>query len=128
MAALYHRLQTGRGQLIDVSLLATGVTFMTPLLAERQATGIRREQLGNTAYYAAPSDAYRTRDGWILVPTVGNDMFRRWARLVGRADLIDDPRCKDDITRAGHAGLINEVMRDWCAARTRCSSVSSVIG
>jgi crotonobetainyl-CoA:carnitine CoA-transferase CaiB-like acyl-CoA transferase len=119
MAALYHRLQTGRGQLIDVSLLATGVTFMTPLLAERQATGIRREQSGNTGYYTAPSDAYRTRDGWILVPTIGDEMFRRWARLVGRADLIADPRCKDDITRAGHASLINEVMRDWCAARTR---------
>src|SRR5947208_1785614 len=105
MAALYHRLQTGRGQLIDVSLLATGVTFMTPLLAERQATGIRREQLGNTAYYAAPSDAYRTRDGWILVPTIGAEMFRRWARLVGRPDLIADPRCKDDITRPAHADL-----------------------
>jgi Predicted acyl-CoA transferases/carnitine dehydratase len=128
MAALYHRLQTGRGQLIDVSLLATGVTFMTPLLAERQATGIRREQLGNTAYYAAPSDAYRTRDGWILVPTVGNDMFRRWARLVGRTDLIDDPRCKDDITRGNHAGLINDVMRDWCAARTRDEALGELEG
>src|SRR5205814_6805190 len=53
------------------------------------------------------------------VPTIGAEMFRRWARLVGRPDLIADPRCKDDITRAGHASLINEVMRDWCAARTR---------
>lgn len=119
MAALYHRLQTGRGQVIDVSLLATGVTFMTPLLAERRATGIRREQMGNTGYYTAPSDAYRTRDGWILVPTIGDDMFRRWARLVGRTDLINDPRCRDDITRGNNAQLINEVMRDWCAARTR---------
>ena len=32
---------------------------------------------------------------------------------------IDDPRCKDDITRAGHASLINEAIKDWCAARTR---------
>jgi crotonobetainyl-CoA:carnitine CoA-transferase CaiB-like acyl-CoA transferase len=119
MAALYHRLQTGRGQVIDVSLLATGVTFMTPLLAERQAIGIRREQLGNTGYYAAPADAYRTRDGWILVPTIGDEMFRRWARLVGRTDLINDPRCKDDITRGNHAQLINDVMKDWCARRTR---------
>src|SRR5205085_4781843 len=119
MAALYHRLQTGRGQVIDVSLLATGVTFMTPLLAERRTMQIRREQAGNTGYYTAPSDAYRTRDGWNLVPTIGDDMFRRWARVVGLADLIDDPRCKDDITRAGNADLINDVMKDWCAARTR---------
>ena len=119
MAALYARSQSGKGQLIDVSLLATGVTFMTPLLAERKATKIKREQMGNTGYYAAPSDAYPTRDGWILVPTIGNEMFRRWARLVGRADLIDDPRCQDDITRGNHASLINDAMKDWCAARTR---------
>jgi crotonobetainyl-CoA:carnitine CoA-transferase CaiB-like acyl-CoA transferase len=100
MTALYHRQKTGQGQLIDVSLLATGVTFMTPLLAELKTTGIRREQLGNTGYYAAPSDAYRTSDGWIIVPTIGGPMFRRWARLIGREDLIDDPRLKDDIREA----------------------------
>jgi crotonobetainyl-CoA:carnitine CoA-transferase CaiB-like acyl-CoA transferase len=126
MAALYHRAQTGRGQVIEVSLLATGVTFMTPLLAERQALGIRREQAGNTGYFTAPSDAYRTRDGWILVPTIGDDMFRRWTRLVGREDLIDDPRCKDDITRGNHAEVINEVMREWCAPRTRDEAINAL--
>ena len=126
MAALYHRLQTGRGQVVEGSLLTTGVTFMTPLLAERRATGIRREQAGNTGYYTAPSDAYRTRDGWVLVPTIGDGMFRRWARLVGREELINDPRCKDDITRGDNASLINEAMRDWCAARTRDEAIDAL--
>jgi crotonobetainyl-CoA:carnitine CoA-transferase CaiB-like acyl-CoA transferase len=126
MAALYHRERTGRGQVVEVSLLATGVTFMTPLLAERRATGICREQAGNTGYYTAPSDAYRTRDGWILVPTIGDDMFRRWARLVGREELINDPRCKDDITRGNNASLITEAMRDWCAARTRDEAINAL--
>jgi crotonobetainyl-CoA:carnitine CoA-transferase CaiB-like acyl-CoA transferase len=119
MAALYHRAQTGRGQLVDVSLLATSVMFMTPLLMERSMTGIRRRGQGNTGFFTAPSDAYATRDGWILVPTIGDQMFRRWARLMGREDLIDDPRCKDDITRGNNAALINDVMSKWCAARTR---------
>ena len=119
MAALYHRQKTGRGQLIDVSLLATGVTFMMPLLAERRARGIKREQLGNTGYYAAPSDVYSTRDGWIIVPTIGGPMFRRWARVVGREDLIGDPRFKDDISRGDNAAAINKVMSEWCAVRSR---------
>ena len=119
MAALLHRTQTGEGQVIDVSLLATSVTFMTPFLMERELRGIMRGRQGNTAYYAAPSDAFRTRDGWINVPTIGDSMFRRWARLVGREDMIDDARFKDDITRAAHAELIGEVMSAWCATRTR---------
>jgi crotonobetainyl-CoA:carnitine CoA-transferase CaiB-like acyl-CoA transferase len=119
MLALYERQRTGRGQLIDVSLLATGVTFMMPLLAERAVTGALREQQGNTSYYTAPSDIYRVRDGWIVVPTIGERMFRRWARLVGREDLIDDPRFRDDLMRADNHHVINQAMSAWCADLTR---------
>jgi crotonobetainyl-CoA:carnitine CoA-transferase CaiB-like acyl-CoA transferase len=126
MMALYHRQKTGQGQLIDVSLLATGVTFMTPLLAELKTMGIRREQLGNTGYYAAPSDAYRTSDGWIVVPTIGVPMFGRWARLIGREDLIDDPRFKDDISRGNNAEVINAAMSEWCAGRTREQAIAEL--
>jgi len=126
MTALYERRETGKGRLIDVSLLATGVTFMTPLLAERATTGIRREQKGNTSFYTAPGDVYRTRDGWVIVPTIGDQMFRRWARLLGREDLIDDPRCSDDLTRANNAGLINEAMSDWCSTSSRDDVITAL--
>ncbi|HXU36975.1 MAG TPA: CoA transferase [Blastocatellia bacterium] len=126
MAALYHRQSTGRGQLVDVSLLATGVTFMTPLLAERKTMGIQRKQLGNTGYYAAPSDVYQTSDGWIIVPTIGNQMFRRWARAIGREELIDDPRLGDDISRGNNAHVINEAMSAWCAERTREQAIAEL--
>ena len=127
MAALYHRQATGRGQLIDVSLIATGVTFMTPLLAELKTMGIRREQLGNTGYYAAPSDAYQTGDGgWIIVPTIGGPMFRRWAKTIGREDLIDDARLSDDLSRGNNSTIINEAMSRWCAERTREQAISEL--
>src|ERR1051325_7420741 len=63
MVALYHRAQTGQGQIVDGSLLATGITFTQGLLAERAVLGIERRQLGNTSFYTAPSDAYPTKDG-----------------------------------------------------------------
>jgi crotonobetainyl-CoA:carnitine CoA-transferase CaiB-like acyl-CoA transferase len=126
MAALYHREQTGQGQLIDVSLLATSAMFMTPLVMERAMRGIRLQRIGNTAYFTAPSDAYQTRDGWVLVPTIGDPMFARWARLMGREDLIADPRFHDDISRGDHADLINDVMIAWCAARTRDEAIAEL--
>jgi crotonobetainyl-CoA:carnitine CoA-transferase CaiB-like acyl-CoA transferase len=118
MVALYQRQQTGRGQLIDVSLLATSVAFMQPYLAERAATLVRRGQLGNASFWGAPNDTYRTSDGWIMVPTIGDWMFVRWARLMGRDDFIADPRFSDDSRRADHYQAINEVMSGWCAARS----------
>jgi crotonobetainyl-CoA:carnitine CoA-transferase CaiB-like acyl-CoA transferase len=126
IAALMHRRETGEGQLIDVSLLATSITFMMPLLAERAMTDIKRERQGNASYYTAPSDSYRTSDGWILVPTIGEAMFRRWARLVEREDLLDDPRLQDDISRGNNYQVINEVMAAWCAGRTRDEAVAAL--
>jgi crotonobetainyl-CoA:carnitine CoA-transferase CaiB-like acyl-CoA transferase len=126
MAALYHRAQTGQGQLIDVSLISTSVMFMTPLLSERTGKDVRRARQGNAGYWSAPNDAYETRDGWIVVPTIGDSMFRRWARLVGREDLIDDARFADDIARGDHYLLINDVMAQWCATRTRAEALDQL--
>jgi crotonobetainyl-CoA:carnitine CoA-transferase CaiB-like acyl-CoA transferase len=126
MVALHQRQKTGCGQLIDVSLLTTGVTFMLPLLAERAVTGIERKQQGNTAYHVAPANTYRTRDGWIIVQAIGNQMFKRWARMVEREDLICDPRCCDDITRGANHDLIDSVMKDWCAARSRLEAIAEL--
>jgi len=118
VAALYEKRKTGRGQIVEASLLATSVTFMQTLLAEHYVTGVERRQQGNTAFHVAPSDAYQTKDGWIIIHVIGNPMFKRWAILVGRADLIDDTRCADDISRANNHQLITEAMNDWTNQRT----------
>src|SRR5262245_48080415 len=118
MVALYERQKTGRGQVVDASLLATGVTFMQALLAERHVIGVERRQQGNTAFHVAPSDTYQTKDGWIIIHVIGNPMFERWAKLTGRSDLIDDPRCADDISRANNHHLITEVMNAWSSQRS----------
>ncbi|MGH9755793.1 MAG: CaiB/BaiF CoA transferase family protein, partial [Blastocatellia bacterium] len=117
MAALYEKQKSGRGQIVEASLLATSVTFMQTLLAEYYVAGIERRQQGNTGFHVAPSDTYQTKDGWIIIHVIGNPMFKRWAKLVGRADLIDDPRCADDITRADNHQLITEAMNDWSGQR-----------
>ncbi|HZD95358.1 MAG TPA: CoA transferase, partial [Candidatus Sulfotelmatobacter sp.] len=126
MVALYHRAQTGEGQVVDGSLLATGITFMQGPLAERAVLGIERKQLGNMSFYAAPSDAYQTKDGWIVVSAVGNAMFARWARLVGHAEFIDDPRFGDDQGRADHREAITQAMNDWLASRTREQAIQEL--
>ena len=118
MVALFDRQKTGQGQIVDGSLLATGVMFMQSLLAERYVLDIVRRQQGNTGYTAAPADCYKTQDGWVIVAVIGQPMFKRWARLVGRADLIEDPRCADDLARGNNAELINEAMDAWISTLT----------
>ncbi|HYL76026.1 MAG TPA: CoA transferase [Bryobacteraceae bacterium] len=126
MVALYHRAKTGAGQVVDGSLLATGVTFMQALLAERAVVGIERSQRGNAGFYAAPADTYRTRDGWVVVQTIGGDMFARWARMVGREELIGDPRFATDLLRADNREVITEAMRAWMAGRTTAEALAEM--
>jgi crotonobetainyl-CoA:carnitine CoA-transferase CaiB-like acyl-CoA transferase len=126
MVALYHRERTGQGQIVDGSLLATGVTFMQGLLAERSVLGIERRQLGNTGFYASPADAYKTKDGWIVVSAVGNEMFARWARLVGHEEFIGDARFAGDQARADHRDVITEAMNAWLATRTTTQAIEEL--
>jgi crotonobetainyl-CoA:carnitine CoA-transferase CaiB-like acyl-CoA transferase len=126
MVALYHRARTGQGQLVDASLLATGMTLMQPLLAERSVLGIERRQTGNTSYHAAPSDCFRARDGWIVVSVVGREMFARWARLVGREDMLADPRFSDDLSRANHGEPITDAMNAWLSTRTTAQAMAEL--
>jgi crotonobetainyl-CoA:carnitine CoA-transferase CaiB-like acyl-CoA transferase len=126
MVALYHRAQTGEGQIVDGSLLATGIAYVQGLLAERSVLGIERRQMGNTSFYAAPSDAYQTKDGWIVVSAVGNDMFARWARLVGREDFIGDPRFASDQLRADNRAAITNAMNAWLATRTTEQAIAEL--
>jgi crotonobetainyl-CoA:carnitine CoA-transferase CaiB-like acyl-CoA transferase len=53
-------------------------------------------------------------------------MFARWARLVGREDLITDPRCADDIARADHREIIAEAMNAWLAERTGAQAIAAL--
>ena len=126
MVALYHRAKTGEGQVVDCALLATGVTFMQALLAERAVVGVERTQRGNTGFYSAPADCYRTKDGWIMLHVIGSDMFERWARVVGREDMIDDPRFADDLSRADQHAAITEAMNTWCGTRTNAQAMADL--
>ncbi|MEP7343174.1 MAG: CoA transferase [Acidobacteriota bacterium] len=126
MVALFERQKTGRGQIVDASLLATGVTFMQALLAERYVLDIVRTQRGNTGFHGAPADAYQTKDGWVMVAVIGQPMFKRWARLVGRPDLIDDLRCVDDLSRGNNYELITEAMNAWTKALTTEEAINQL--
>jgi len=126
MVALYHRQRTGEGQIVYGSLLATGVTFAQGLLAERELIGAERRQKGNASFYAAPADAYQAQDGWIVVSVVGEEMFARWAKLVGREDFISDPRFATDLLRAVHSDIITEAMNAWLKSRTSTQAIAEL--
>jgi len=118
LAALMQRRTTGRGQQVEGSLLMSAITVGNPMLIEQGVMGRDRVATGNRSQTAAPSDCFRSRDGWVLVVTIGQALFERWVRLMGEPSWLEDPRFRDDISRGDHGEVISERMARWCAERT----------
>jgi crotonobetainyl-CoA:carnitine CoA-transferase CaiB-like acyl-CoA transferase len=117
MAALMARAQTGRGQCVQGSLLATAIGLNNPALIEQAVIQANRVASGNRAQGSGPTDLFRTRDGWILTQVVGQPLFERWARLMGEDHWLEDPRFSTDDLRGRNGEVISQRMRQWCAQR-----------
>jgi crotonobetainyl-CoA:carnitine CoA-transferase CaiB-like acyl-CoA transferase len=118
LAALMERRGTGRGQQVEGSLLMSALTVANGTLIEQGVIQADRVATGNRGQIAAPSDCFRTKDGWVLVMAIGQPLFERWARLMGEGHWLDDPRFQDDISRGTHGEVISQRMARWCSERT----------
>ncbi|MEX1197332.1 MAG: CoA transferase [Pseudohongiellaceae bacterium] len=118
MAALLEREKTGRGQVVEGSLFNTALTMMNGTLIEQAMIDRNRKATLNRSQTSGPADTFRTRDGWVLVQSVGGPLFERWARLMGEPEWLEDPRFRDDISRGDNGALISERLAAWCAERS----------
>jgi crotonobetainyl-CoA:carnitine CoA-transferase CaiB-like acyl-CoA transferase len=118
MTALFERQRSGRGQIVEGSLFNTALTMMNGAAIEQDALKVNRVASLNRAQTTAPSDTFKTKNGWVLVQSVGGPLFERWARLIGEEHWITDPRMKDDLSRGDHGQIISDRMSVWCSERT----------
>jgi crotonobetainyl-CoA:carnitine CoA-transferase CaiB-like acyl-CoA transferase len=126
LAALMARQKTGRGQKVEGALLRTAVAFNNPTLVEQQIIEADRVATMNRGQTSAPSDLYRTRDGWIIAYAIGNPMFARWAKLLGEDEWLSDPRYKDDEARGNHGEMISARVSEWTGARTTAEALAAL--
>ena len=118
MAALFERQKSGKGQMVEGSLFNTALTMMNGTAIEQNAIQRNRVATLNRSQTSGPADTFKTKDGWVLVQSVGGPLFKRWADLIGEDHWLDDPRFKDDISRGNNGELISERTATWCAKRT----------
>ena len=123
LAALMARQRTGRGQKVEAALLRTAVAFNNPTLVEQQIVQPNRIATLNRGQTSAPSDLFRTKDGWIIASAIGGPMFARWAKLMGENHWLTDPRFKDDLARGDNGEIISKRMSEWTAERTTAQAL-----
>jgi crotonobetainyl-CoA:carnitine CoA-transferase CaiB-like acyl-CoA transferase len=78
LAKLAQRARDSRGGHLDVNLLNAALALQQSSLTGYLADGQLPLRAGSAAPYAAPNQAFETRDGWIMIAAY---MPARWARL-----------------------------------------------
>jgi len=107
-AALIEALKTGKGRLVDVSLLRTGLyTIHTDLAIQLFFDRIASTRPRAEAYNPL-TNFFRTKDdAWIcIVARAGKADLPRMARAFDLPGIEDDPRFQDGKSRRDHAGEI----------------------
>jgi crotonobetainyl-CoA:carnitine CoA-transferase CaiB-like acyl-CoA transferase len=125
VSALVARATTGRGQLVETSLMEAAVQQTYWQSATFFATGVNPGPTGSAHLLTAPYQAFETRDGWINVGGANQANWERIAKVIGRPELATDPRFRANADRmrniAELAALIGERLRErpsaeWIAA------------
>jgi crotonobetainyl-CoA:carnitine CoA-transferase CaiB-like acyl-CoA transferase len=91
-AALFRRERSGEGEFIDVSMLESSLVAMGWAVSNWLIAGVKPEPMGNENVTASPSGTFRTADGLLNIAANKQDQYETLCRLIGREDLVADPR------------------------------------
>jgi crotonobetainyl-CoA:carnitine CoA-transferase CaiB-like acyl-CoA transferase len=118
LLALYHRRQSGRGQVIDISLLEPLLTLLGPGPSAYDQLGIVPGRHGNRSPNNAPRNTYKTRDGrWVAISASATSIAERVIRLVGRPDIAEQPWFHSARERVRHGDQLDDIVASWIRAR-----------
>lgn len=119
LAALEERRRSGEGQLVDASLMGAATVLLMTAIPEYVVNGTSRTRIGNRDRYTAPSNTFRAADGkWVHLIAGGEPMFKRLAALIGRPELLDDPRFATLAARCENVDEVEAIAAGWIAGLT----------
>jgi len=114
LAALLARGKTGEGQYIDVAMLEASLPLLETAFAEYKVLNSMPPRVGNSRATGGPCNVFKTKDEiFILLSVTGLNIYHRFCRVIGREDLITDPRFAESSERKKHQAEIEAIVADW---------------
>ena len=119
LAATIHRMETGKGQYIDVSLYDGVVSWLTIMAMDYFTTGKAPERWGLDHIHRVPARAFMASDGrWVQVAATSEVMYAKFCNLLGLAHLIADPRFATNNDRVRHRDEIMPIFEEKMTTKT----------
>lgn len=129
LAALRAREFTGVGQVVDVALLDTAVSYLITAIPDFLLHGQVMTRRGNQDRYSWPANLFQAKDGrWVYVSAGNDTFFPILARIIGREDALQDPRFATLAARSQNIEACEAMVQDWVATKTADEVVKVVSG
>ena len=119
LAAYAHKQRTGRGQVVDTSLMEAALQQTFWHAASYFADGRSPGPSGSAHLLTAPYQAFRTRDGWINIGGANQANWERIAEVLGHPEWRADSRFATNAARMQHLDALVAAMTPVLVTRTR---------
>jgi formyl-CoA transferase len=117
LAALLQRAKTGRGQHVEVSMQDAMINYVRVPLRHHQQTGAVVKRTANRLSHLAPTDTYPCHPGgpndYVYLMATSREMWDSLLRVIGREDLIGDPRYTEQTERNKRFAEVYAFIRAW---------------
>ena len=120
MLALFMRGRTGEGQFVDSAMLDNMLALNERMVMLYSLTG--EEPQRGRLRHLYPRAAFKCSDGYLALNVPNDLIWQRLCQVMGREDLIDDPRSADGSARAANAAYLDPVIEGWLVNRTRAEA------
>ena len=112
VTALFNRQKTGKGQVVDVSLLDSQVAWLTYRAGAYFASGEVPQPVGSGHPVIVPYQAFKAKDVYINI-AVGNDnLWQKFCKAVGLEKVMDDPHFATNAKRVENREAIVNIIGD----------------
>jgi crotonobetainyl-CoA:carnitine CoA-transferase CaiB-like acyl-CoA transferase len=112
LVALHERERTGLGRRVETSLLESMIGMLDFQAARWTVDREVPPQAGNQHPTLGPMGLFPTRDGEINIAAPWGRLWESFARVIDRADLLDDERFRDAAGRAKHREILSSILGD----------------
>ncbi len=114
-------------RVVDVALTESVLSLLEGILPEYGALGKIRQPAGARLPAAAPSSAYPCADGaFVLIGANSDPLFARLCGLMGREELVSDPRFADNPARVANIDAIDQEICVWTRARPAVEALETL--
>ena len=118
MAGLFHCERTGEGQKIDIALIDSIMPLMGWVAANLLIGGKSPIPMGNDNFTAAPSGAFRTKDGYVNIAANQQKQWADLTEIVGLPELVTDPRFEERDTRKANRKELTPILEEKLTQNT----------